>query len=622
MNKLYSTLLFAAAFAGSVSAQKTAYQGPRITAKPSLDPAVQVGPLMGGARSTILWESDFSNASDWTIAHNGPVNADWQIGTGLVSSGTYGTPAIQSTTAGNGYAMYNSDGFNNQTTNFEYAHITSSSSFSTVGFPNVIVEFQTQYRRFNNEQTYLVVSTNNTDWPTDLTPTSDITGTPNVKYVFAPGELTQGVSPGNPVTRQINISDVAGNQPQVWVRLLFVGIWGYAWYVDDFKVMDQPPYELVNQGGYLSHTGNGEEYGRIPANQLNPTMLVGCNYLNFGVNPMTNVTVAMNVTGPTPFNAVSTPVSLAAGEAGSWSTDLSLPSNGNLGNGLYNGTFYVASTETPQESDVTNNTYLRNFEVNPTWYTLDGIGNHPSGYQSLTSIGTNSFTDASDGLVVFNYYEMRTAATVYGLEIGLTSNSQEGAYFFPAVWDTTLNASLQLQSPLYENANVTEITAADVAAGKITVLFETPYTMQPGGYFVGIKMYSSGGTTNMRVIDDLTVPQPALAAGIEIPQDRVYSNGNAFHIRLGLSNSIGVAEAGELTGVSIFPNPSADGMLQFRAEQGRSYTIQVSDMMGREVMNTRSNGTSTINLGGHAAGVYMVRVSDGHASTVQRVTLK
>ncbi len=624
MKKIYSTLLLSVAIAGTVSAQKTAYQGPRFTAKPSLDPAVQVGPLLGGARSTILWESDFSSASDWTISsdHQGtlPNNNQWQIGVGLAGTGDYPTPAIQSPTAGNGYAMYDSDGFNNNTANLERANLTTANSFSTAGYPNVIVEFQTQYREYNNEQTYLVVSTNNTDWPTALEVATDISSMNNVFYVFEPGELTQGVSPGNPVLRRINISAAAGDQPQVWVRLLFVGIWGYTWYVDDFVVMDQPPYDLVMESGFLSHTGNGEEYGRIPQNQLNPTMQIGGAYLNFGVNAMTNATVAMNVTGPTPFASTSASSDLASGESGLWDASFNLP--GALGVGTYNATFGLAATETPLEDDVDNNTYLRNFEVNNDWYSLDGIGNHPAGYQSLTSVGTNSFTDAADGLVVFNYYEIATATTVYGLEIGITNASQEGAYFFPAVWDTLLNASGQLEAPLFENQDVTEITAAHIADGKVTVIFDSPYSIQPGGYYVGVKMYSSGGATNMRVIDDLTVPQPGLAAGIEIPQDQVYTNGNAYHIRLAMNPSIGITEANELTGISIFPNPSTDGLLQFRAEQGGSFTIQVTDMLGREVMNTRTNGSSTIDLRGEAAGVYTMRVSDGKASTAQRVTLK
>ena len=628
MKKLYSScILLALALSGTVSAQKTADPGPRITAKPSLDPAVSVGPASSAARSTILWESDFSSAADWTLStdHGGtlPGMNDWQIGVGLTAQGDYPTPPIQSTTAGNGYAMYDSDAGNNNTANFERANLTTSSSFSTAGYPNVIVEFQTQYRRYNNEQTYIVVSTNNSDWPTTLEPTTDISGMNNVFYVFEPGELTQGVSPGNPVTKRINISAAAGDQATVWVRVLFVGIWGYTWYVDDLKVMDQPPYDVVMQNGFLSHTGNGEEYGRIPQSQLNPTMQVGGDVLNFGINAVTNVVVGVAVSGGTPFSANSTPADLASGATTSMDQSVTLPNGGSLNTGMYNATIGVACTETPLEDGTDNNTYLRNFEVNNEWYSLDGIGNHPTGYESLASIGTNSFTDVTDGLVLFNYYEIRQPLLVYGLEIGLTSASEAEAYFIPAVWDTTLTAETHLDVPIFENQNVTVLTADNVAAGKIEVAFETAQNLPAGGYYIGITTFSNGGENNMRVFDDLTVPQPGLASGIDIPgpDDQVYTNGNALHIRLKLTPISSVPELGELTGISLFPNPSADGLLQFRSEQSGSFSIQVMDALGREVLSTRSNGSSTLDLRGEAAGVYSVRVSNGSATTVQRVAL-
>ncbi|WKZ66274.1 MAG: T9SS type A sorting domain-containing protein [Flavobacteriales bacterium] len=622
MKKIYSTmLLLSVALAGNVMAQsKTPYAGPRVPVKRSLDPAVTVGPAASGARSEVLWESDFSAPGDWAIAHDGPVNLDWQIGTGLASTGDYPTPAIESTTAANGYAMYDSDAGVNTSGNFEYAHITNAASFSTAGYPNVIVEFQTQYRRFNNEQTFLVVSTNNTDWPTNLEPGTDISGLTNVFHVFAPGELTQGVSPGNPVTRRINISSAAGDQPQVWIRFLFVGIWGYTWYVDDVKVLEQPAYDLVLQNGFLSHTGNGEEYGRVPSGQLNPTMRVGGDFFNFGVNPMTNVALSMTVAGASPFNASSTPVDLNSGVESAMDQDVTLPNGGALAPGVYNAVFALAGAESDQEEDVLNNAYLRNFEVNNDWYTLDGIGNHPAGYEALTSAGTNSFTDATDGLVLFNYYEFRTAQMVYGMEIGITSTSQVGSYFIASIYDTTLTADTHLDVPLY-STDVIDITQAHIDAGKVTVIFPEAQNMQPGGYFFGIQMYSNGGANNLRVVDDLTVPQPGLASGIDIPgpADQVYSNGNAYHIRLALNSAVGMPEQ-ELTGVSLYPNP-ANGIVNFRTEAFGNYAIQVLDPLGREVLSTRSNGSATLDLRGNAAGLYLVRITDGQASTVQRITL-
>jgi hypothetical protein len=76
----------------------------------------------------------------------------------------------------------------------------------------------------------------------------------------------------------------------------------------------------------------------------------------------------------------------------------------------------------------------------------------------------------------------------------------------------------------------------------------------------------------------------------------------------------------ELTGVSLYPNP-ANGIVNFRTEAFGNYAIQVLDPLGREVLSTRSNGSATLDLRGNAAGLYLVRITDGQASTVQRITL-
>ena len=133
-----------------------------------------------GADRVTLWQDDFSNPANWVIAHDGTFNSDFEIGPGLVSGGQYGTPAILSTTSANGYAMYNSDGFGNSAgVAYEQAHITTASPIDLSANPNVILEFQTQYRRFTDEQTWLVISTDGT-FPTLDDPALDISAMPNV----------------------------------------------------------------------------------------------------------------------------------------------------------------------------------------------------------------------------------------------------------------------------------------------------------------------------------------------------------------------------------------------------------------------------------------------------------
>jgi hypothetical protein len=213
------------------------------------------------ANRDIIWSDDFSNAGNWIIAHDGTFNSDFEIGTGLVSAGQYGTPAILSTTAANGYAMYNSDGFGNQAgVAYEQAHITTANPIDLSAYSNLVLAFETQYRRFTDEQTYLIISTDGT-FPTLDDPAMDISGMPGVYKVWEDGELTTSVSPGNPTTRNFNISDIAGGASQVWVRLQFTGIWGYAWYIDDISISEQFAHDAKLFAAYASHVaGSGLEY--------------------------------------------------------------------------------------------------------------------------------------------------------------------------------------------------------------------------------------------------------------------------------------------------------------------------------------------------------------------------
>src|SRR5690349_15598698 len=104
MNKQYTLAAALVLTAGAVMAQsgvthELSARKQRAEAAPRTTPT-QAPELRGSA----IWSDDFSNPSNWTINHDGPVAVDWQIGVGLENTGDYPTPAIESTTASNGYA--------------------------------------------------------------------------------------------------------------------------------------------------------------------------------------------------------------------------------------------------------------------------------------------------------------------------------------------------------------------------------------------------------------------------------------------------------------------------------------------------------------------------------------
>jgi hypothetical protein len=616
MKRLYSSALTFTVLAAAAFAQRSMPEARMRYAEVSRHHQAAAG----GDRD-IIWEDDFSNPANWTIGHDGSLAYEFEIGTGLTSQGDFPTPAIESTTAANGYAMYDSDFFVNQTTTYEQAHITMAAPIDLTNHPNVVLQFQTQYRRFNDEQTWLVISTDGT-FPTLDDPLMDISSMPNVFRVWEDGELTQGVSPGNPTTRSFNISAVAGGQPQVWVRLQFTGIWGYTWYVDDINIYDQYEFDARTFSGYISQTGTGEEYGRVPQNQLPADMNVGCFVKNFGYSDLTNVVLGAevrdNATNTLQIQVSTSVSSLAPGDTLHLDEFIPTPA---LAIGGYTATFSVTHDQSPNDGDPENDSFVRNFEVTSDVYSLDGLGLHPPGTELLAALGTNSFTGGEDGFMLFTYYPIEEAATAYGVEVILANGSVAGGTITAAVHDTANVFADVIDSPLGTSVEYTT-TDADIENGRLVIPFSDPISLDVNAYYAGIEMYSNGNTNDTRVLDDVTVPQPVTGSMIYIPGDQVYSNGNAMAIRLLFNPNIGMAERTELSGVSMYPNPTVGGLVNINATKADNHSVEVINALGETVHTARFNVNTTLDLSGLAKGVYTVRVRTATAMTAQLVAVQ
>ena len=618
MNKLYTSALAGVLVAGSAMAQTKALNSSETPVRnrvaQRIDRPAHTPDF--GVRGTQIWCDDFSTPSNWVESvWPGAPDLHWQIGTGLSSQGGAPIATILSTTAENGFALLDSDAFANEV-DMEKSMLTTANPIDLSSYPNVVLEFESQYRKWTEEECFVVISTNNTDWP-NLDAATDISALPNVYYVW-PGMDTQDPV-DNPTLVRINISNSAGNQPQVWVRFHWTGIYGYSWYVDDVCIREQAPNEIAVVSSYYSHTGLGEEYGRTPASQLNPTMLVGAEIENSGVSDQTNVSVTTNVAGPAPFSLTLTQGPLAQGEVAFVEEDFTTPT---LTPGLYNATATITSDAIGEDAFPDNNVSLRNFEVTEDVYSLDGIGNHPEGAELLGSIGTPSFLDAADGLIVFTYYPIINDFTVAGIEMLLSSTSVAGGSAFVSIHDTTNVLADIVDEPIVASSEYV-ITENDIAAGVVRICFDEEVVLPAGGYYAAVEMYSNENLNDWRILDDITVPQPALASAIFIPADQVYTNGNALAIRMSGTAfeecSIGVKEE-ELAGISIYPNPS-EGMITVNAASAADHTVQVMNLLGEVVATSRFNVNTNLDLTDLAKGVYTVRVSTAAAAMVQRVTL-
>lgn len=623
MNKRYASILALTAVCGAVVAQHSSREL-RIPNAPVERRGHTTTPVQGDR--AVLWQDDFSVPSNWTTEIAGFPEVEWQIGQGLESTGTYGTPAIQSSTAGNGYAMLCSDcGANQDGTDYEKNYMTTANPIDLSASPNVILEFQTMYRRFNNEQTYVAISTDGVTWPQPPGDTATV-GLPDGLYpVWKRTDLSQGIAVPNPTIKRINISAAAGGQSTIWVRFYWYGIWGYAWYVDDVNIFEQLPYDLGLASNFISHTGDGNEFGRVPVSQLGTNLNLGGEIANFGINDQTNV--VLNVETRNSANDVVLNYSTAAQDVPS-GTSLNLNEDVTISAwpiDTYTTTMWVTSDDQASDGDPVNDTIVRVFEVTQDVYSLDGVGVYPE--NTLSGLGTNSFPFNLDGMYCFTNYFVRENFTVYGMYIGLRGNGRSfpGAVIQASLHDTTDVFADDPTAPFVSSAEHS-LTDADTTDRFVVLPFAEPFTLEPGtGYLAGVKLFSSNGATHVSILDDFTVLQPGSFIYLPEPtapgdQPGTAGNGNAFVLRLLADPTIGMEERDELEGVNVFPNPTS-GLVNLTFTVPGAYTVELINALGEMVSTHRLNGNNTINLSDLAKGVYSVRISNKEKTTVQRISL-
>jgi len=601
--------------------------------------------------SDCIFSDDFSDSSTWVIDHDADAcSLDWEIGTGLEAAGFYPISTIESTTASNGYAMVDSDLYGGEEggTEVEDSWFTTASAIDLSNYPNVVLEFETWYRSWTYEKCWVVVSTDGVTWP-ELTPDDEANPSAGIYEVF-PGISGEGGAQldTNPTTWRINISEAAGGQQQVWIRFHWTGTWGYTWFVDDVCVIEQPADDLVLNYGVVSHTGTGEEYGRIPKDQVGSSMAFGGEVFNFGVNNQSGVTLSMDMsdsdgnpitTGETGFTMYSvdgdgyysveeTDGYIDADESVYFEMSTTIPTTEI---GIYVNDFTISSdAEMDGSENFGNNMQTREFSITEDVYSLDGIDVY-SDYD-VTRMGTGSFTDGTDGFMIMTYYEIDQSTEVAGLEIVLDSYmyteplSAAGGEVIISLRDTAdVNAETFNPSATIVESDFYMVSQADIDAGMLQIEFDSPESLPAGAYYACVEMYSNNNQADIYILDDETIPQPGMASTIYIPGDQVYSNGTAAAVRLKLGNgeNWGNIDINEdvLSTVSVYPNPS-NGLININIEDNKDYSIEITNILGEIIILKEINSNSVIDLGMFGTGTYLVKVSNSEISKTERIVIE
>ena len=620
MKKFY-LLTLSALTAIAVNAQKN---GPSVKKQKVFAVEQQPNQKPANTEKATIWESDFSDAADWAVAHDAAdCSLDFSIGS-VSCAGDYPIGDIASTTASNGWAMVDSDAYGGATggNEVEDSWLTMAVPVDLSAYPNVIIEFETFYQAYSYEKPFIVVGVGdgagNVTWPTDLNPDYDESTNPNV-YAALPANVDNPTA--NPYKVQIDISAAAGGQSEVYIRFNWTGTWGYAWFIDDFKILEQPENDVVlNTEVFVGVNNEGIEYGRTPITQLDDSYEVAAYGENFGSTTQTNVAVDVD------FGSIS--YNYAVGDV--LSTDEIVVSNietPTLAVGLYEGTYTVSSTEEVVGGDnYGNNSLERNFEVTTDVYSQDGIDVQPAANLALGSLGSDSFSGELSNTVLAAQYHMRESENqVNGIQIALANGSAEGAELTISIIDTAVFLADGIGAVTGINGNYAEsgiyaLTADDIANGYANIFFDAPVTLAPSAYFFAANCYYIEDQA-VRVLDDQTVTQPWYASMIHLVTDgSSYCNGNALAIRV-LSGSAGIEETANNI-FNVYPNPAID-VINVTFTENFNGSVSILNVTGKEVMTSTVNGAQhSVSTDGLSSGVYYVKVNDGMTSQIAKVVVK
>jgi hypothetical protein len=260
---------------------------------------------------------------------------------------------------------------------------------------------------------------------------------------------------------------------------------------------------------------------------------------------------------------------------------------------------------------------------------LDGIGVHFASQQRVTDIGNNSFEGADVDFMMLTYYDITSTMTIPGIEILFATGTQANAAIYVSLHDTADVFAGNVDSPIAQS-EIYDITQQNVTSKRGRVFFDEPVELAPGAYFAAVRMLVSATEQVVRIQDDETVAQPFYGSMIYHPgDDVVYSNGNAFAIRLLGDVYIGVEEHDRsFAGLNVYPNPS-NGQLtvDLTSEHSEVVRMQLLSATGVEVLSEAisvvpGQNRQQIALDGVANGLYLLRVSGSEHESVLRVAVQ
>lgn len=594
MKKFYATFL-SLAVVGSASAQTLNGDTP---GKTLLSPVhkTKTANEANATQKAILWgPNTFDTPADWSFNDNTSSGDNWVIGT-TAPSGSFAIPAIQSTTANDGFALFDSDLMcsGNQNADVYYA-----TSIDLSGNNSVAVEFESYYRAYQGA-CYVIASTDGVNWT----------------EVPVHANIALNSSTANPTTVQANISGIVGGSSTAYIGFRYIGGCDYAWMVDDVTIVDLPDNDMALIGGWHADIINDYEYSMTPLTQVRE-MVAGVVVQNQGGMAQT-VDVTCNVTDLTSTLATSSQqVTLNPAEMDTlWFNTGFTPS----ANGSYRAEFSI-----PADMVTTNDAFMTSeLQVNDDIMAHDYGATTALGWDPGATDPTNAQAPHSWG----NVYYPEVDQEIRGVDVNFASGTTAGLYLLVRVQE--MDPSGSVQDPLIFNNEIDHvIDASEIGTGITTIVFPSASLLEAGkGYMIDV--YKVDGTSGSETFN--------IGASDANGEDDdfgtfgygPYGANDAVNYYIGWDASPLVranfdptlaVEVNTLEGVNVYPNPS-NGVITVSNDNNYANSIRVTNMAGQVVYSENVSSEVTIDLANMGTGMYVVTVEGDNGSLVEKVVIK
>jgi hypothetical protein len=571
MKKVYLGLLSLAVM-GSLHAQTTVIKAP-IRKMNSFQEAPSKTHVGNTEKGVTLFTYDFSNASLWSFADNSSTSSgdNWVIGT-TAPSGSFAINPIASTTAANGFALFDSDLL---CSNDQNADVRLVSPMDLSASPNISLQFESFYRKFQGN-CYVIASTDGVNWT----------------QFEVHGTLTGNQSTANPTTVQVNLSSVIGGSSTAYIGFRYIGGCDYAWMVDDVKIIETDDYDIAINNlfwGVEGAWGARLPYYSTPVAQIAPIKFGGVleNKGAIAQNDCVfNIAIPSASYASNSAQGVLTPNGIDTLDATATFIPTATPASFSVNSGVTSG----ATDANTADNSFNSLTFATTQHI----FARDA--------QTMTSGSFNQ----GEGFELGNIFDITTNATLKGADIHIHPNTNVGAEIYATLYsiDASTNDFVYIaQTPLHT------VTTAELNT-VVTLVFNGGQSLTAGEpYLLVVGSYGDGGATDDLVVGTSGISEPQTTfflEGTDNVGEWFYSTSTAM-VRMNFNPTLSINENELNASVNVFPNPAVEEFT-VTVDGNEATGITVVDLTGKVVYSSSVNGTITVNTSNFAAGMYTVNV--------------